>query len=61
MSVQRSTGTVFDWRGPSVFSLDNKMKQMASGARAGQLARQRGYGSIDEKKQVFVYTKAKQK
>jgi hypothetical protein len=37
------------------------MKQIASGARAGQLARQRGYGSIDEKKQVFVYTKAKQK
>lgn len=61
MSVQRSTGTVFDWQGPSVFSLDNKMKQMASGARAGQLARQRGCGSIDEKKQVFVYTKAKQK
>ena len=59
MSVQRSTGTVFDWRGPSVFTLDNKMKQMANGARAGQLARERGCGSIDEKKQVFVYTKAK--
>jgi hypothetical protein len=34
------------------------MKQVANGARAGQLARQRGYGDIDIKKQVFVYIKA---
>ena len=57
MSVQRSTGTVFDWQGPSVFTLDNKMKQMASGARAGQLASQRAADKINEKKQVFVYSK----
>ena len=59
MSVPRSTGTVFDWRGPSVFTLDNKMRQIASGTRAGQLARQRGYGNLDEKKQVFVYSKGR--
>jgi len=57
MNVRRSTGTVFDWRGPSVFTLDNKMKQMASGARAGQLASQRAADKINEKKQVFVYSK----
>jgi hypothetical protein len=59
MTVQRSTGTVFDWRGPSVFSLDHKMKQIASGTRAGQLARQRQIDSLHEKKQVFVYSKGR--
>jgi len=59
MSVQRSTGTVFDWRGPSVFTLDKKMKQFANGGRFGQLASQRGYGSLDDKKQVFVYSKGR--
>ena len=58
MTVKRSTGTVFEWEGPSVFTSDKKMKQVANGARAGQLARQRGYGDIDIKKQVFVYIKA---
>jgi len=60
MSVQRSTGTVFDWRGPSAFTLDKKMKQMASGARAGQLASQRAADKINEKRQVLVYSKGKE-
>ena len=59
MTVRKSTGTVFEWEGPSVYLLDKKMRQVANGARAGQLARERGYGDIDIKKQVFVYTKAK--
>jgi len=59
MTVKKSTGTVFDWEGPSLFTSDKKMKQIANGARAGQLARERGYGDIYIKKQVFVYTKAK--
>lgn len=58
MTVRRSTGTVFEWQGPSVFTSDKKMRQVANGARAGQLARQRGYDDIDIKKQVFVYIKA---
>jgi len=57
MSVQRSTGTVFDWQGPSVFTLDKKMKQIASGVRAGQLASNRTKEKLEEKKQVFVYSK----
>jgi hypothetical protein len=60
MSVQRSTGTVFDWRGPSAFTLDKKMKQVASGVRAGQLASQRASDKINEKKQVLVYSKGKE-
>ena len=48
---------VFDWRGPSVFSSDVKMKQMASGAKAGQIASQR---TLNEKKQVLAYSKGKQ-
>lgn len=59
MTAQKSTGTVFDWRGPSVFSLDTKMKQIASGTRAGQLARQREIDRLNEKKQVLVYSKGK--
>jgi len=60
MRVRRSTGTVFDWRGPSAFTLDNKMKQIASGVRAGQLASQRAADKINEKKQVLVYSKGKE-
>jgi hypothetical protein len=45
----------FDWRGPSVFSLDKKMKQMASGARAGQLASQRAMDKLSEKNK-YSYT-----
>ena len=51
---------VFDWRGPSVFSSDVKMKQMASGARAGQLASQRAADKLNEKKQVLAYSKGKE-
>jgi hypothetical protein len=60
MSVQKSTGTAFDWRGPSVFTLDKKMKQFANGGRFGQLASQRASDKINEKKQVLVYSKGKE-
>ena len=60
MSVQKSTGTAFDWRGPSVFTLDKKMKQFANGGRFGQLASQRASDKIHEKKQVLVYSKGKE-
>ena len=55
-----SKKNVFDWRGPSVYSLDVKMKQMANGARAGQLASQRTADKLNEKKQVLVYSKGKE-
>ena len=51
---------VFDWRGPSVFSLDVKMKQMASGARAGQIASQKAMDKLKEKKQIIIYSKGKE-
>jgi hypothetical protein len=51
---------VFDWRGPSVFSLDAKMKQMASGARAGQLASQRAMDRLNDKKQIVIYSKGRE-
>jgi len=60
MTVRRSTGTAFDWQGPSVFMLDKKMKQVASGVRAGQLASQRAADKINEKRQVLVYSKGKE-
>jgi hypothetical protein len=50
----------FDWRGPSVFTLDVKMKQMASGARAGQLASQRAMDKLSERKQIIIYSKGKE-
>lgn len=50
----------FDWQGPSVFSLDKKMKQMASGAKAGQLASQRAMEKLNEKKQIVIYSKGRQ-
>lgn len=59
MTVRRSTGTVFDWKGPSLYLLDKKMKQMASGVRAGQLARQREIDKLNEQKQVLIYSKGK--
>ena len=48
---------VFDWRGPSLFTTDKKMKQMASGVRGGQMASQIAKDKLDEKKQVLVYSK----
>jgi len=39
--------------------LDKKMKLVASGVRAGQLSRERMRQALEEKAQVFVYTKAK--
>ena len=60
MSVQRSIGTVFDWQGPSVFTSGSKMKQMANGVRAGQLASQTAKNKLEEKKQVLVYNKGKE-
>jgi hypothetical protein len=50
----------FDWRGPSVFSSDVKMKQMANGAKAGQIASQRAADKLNEKKQVLAYSKGKE-
>jgi hypothetical protein len=55
-----SVKNVFDWRGPSVFSSDVKMKQMASGARAGQLASQRAMDKLNEKKQIVIYSKGRE-
>jgi hypothetical protein len=51
---------VFDWQGPSVFSTDVKMKQMANGAKAGQIASQRAADKLNEKKQVLIYSKGKE-
>jgi hypothetical protein len=50
----------FDWRGPSVFSSDVKMKQMANGAKAGQIASQRAMDKLNEKKQIVIYSKGGQ-
>ena len=50
----------FDWRGPSVFSLDKKMKQMANGAKAGQIASQRAMDKLSERKQILIYSKGKE-
>ena len=50
----------FDWRGPSVFTLDVKMKQMANGAKAGQLASQRAMDKLGERKQIIIYSKGKE-
>ena len=47
----------FDWRGPSVFSTDVKMRQAAYGAKSGQIASQR---TLNEKKQIVIYSKGKQ-
>ena len=55
-----SGDNVFDWKGPSVFLLDKKMKQMASGARAGQLASQRAMEKLNEKKQIVIYSKGRE-
>lgn len=52
-----SVKNAFDWRGPSVFSLDAKMRQAAYGAKAGQIASQR---TLNEKKQIIIYSKGKQ-
>lgn len=55
-----SEKNAFDWRGPSVFSSDAKMKQMANGAKAGQLASQRAMDKLNEKKQIVIYSKGKE-
>lgn len=55
-----SVKNAFDWRGPSVFSLDVKMKQMANGARAGQIASQKAMDKLNEKKQIVIYSKGGQ-
>ena len=52
-----SVKNVFDWRGPSVFSTDVKMRQAAYGAKSGQIASQR---TLNEKKQIVIYSKGKQ-
>jgi hypothetical protein len=42
-----------------MYLLDKKMKQVASGVKAGQLARQREVDKINEKRQVLIYSKGK--
>jgi hypothetical protein len=51
---------VFDWRGPSVFLLDKKMKQVANGAKAGQIASQKAMDKLNERKQIVIYSKGKE-
>jgi hypothetical protein len=51
---------VFDWRGPSLFSLDKKMKQVANGVKAGQLASQKAMDKLSERKQIIIYSKGKE-
>jgi hypothetical protein len=58
--MQNKIKNAFDWEGPSVYLLDKKMKQMASGARAGQISSQRAADKINEKRQVLVYSKGKE-
>ena len=55
-----SEKNVFDWRGPSVFSTDVKMQQMANGAKAGQIASQRAADKLNEKKQILAYSRGKE-
>jgi hypothetical protein len=55
-----SVKNAFDWRGPSVYSLDIKMKQMANGAKAGQIASQRAMDKLSERKQIIIYSKGKE-
>ena len=55
-----SEKNAFDWRGPSVFSLDVKMKQMANGAKAGQIASQKAMDKLSERKQILIYSKGKE-
>ena len=55
-----SVKSAFDWRGPSVFSLDAKMRQAAYGAKAGQIASQRAMNKLNEKKQILIYSKGKE-
>jgi len=50
---------VFDWRGPSVFTLDAKMRQAAHGAKAGQIASQKAMDKLSERKQIIIYSKGK--
>ena len=57
--MQNKIKNAFDWEGPSVYLLDKKMKQVASGVRAGQLARQREVDKLNEQKQVLIYSKGK--
>lgn len=50
----------FDWRGPSVFTLDPKMRQAAYGAKAGQIASQKAMDKLNERKQIVIYSKGKE-
>ena len=54
-----SVDNAFNWRGPSLFTTDKKLKQMANGIRGGQIASQLARDKLDEKKQVFVYSKGR--
>lgn len=58
--MQNKIKNVFDWQGPSVYTLDKKLKQVASGVRAGQLARQKEIDKLNEQKQMLIYSKGKE-
>jgi hypothetical protein len=57
--MQNKIKNVFDWQGPSVYLLDKKLKQAASGVRAGQLASQRAMDKLSERKPIIIYRKGK--
>jgi hypothetical protein len=58
--MQKKIKNAFDWQGPSVYLLDKRMRQIADGTRAGQIASKRAAEKINEKKQVLVYSKGKE-
>lgn len=50
--------SVFDWRGePSIWTRDKELKQVAAGQALGKNARERI--ALTEKKDFFIYSKAK--
>lgn len=51
--------TAFEWRGePSIWTRDKELRQVAAGHALGVASRERI--SLTEKKQVNIYSKAKQ-
>jgi len=57
--MQNKIKNVFDWQGPSVYLLDKKLKQVASGVKAGQLASQKAMDKLSERKPIIIYRKRK--
>jgi len=58
--VMNKPKTVFDWKGePSIWMTDKKLKQITAGHILGKNARERI--ALTEKKEFFIYSKAKLK